>query len=263
MLRFGDRGADVHAMQLRLIAHGIFVSTDGYYGPKTEDAVRSFQRANGLKDDGVAGPVTMAALAKLAARVAPAPGETVIVHGLEMPAVRCWPLRALADGRRPIITSRHKMHEPTRPTHYGADLLYHYDAKIDPPTPVGDSGRTADRADRSKGYWVPPNTWAVACADGVVERCGSSPTGMFCWVRHAGGLATGGFHFDQLSVIAGQPVKMGDNIGRVNDSPRGDDPDHLHGELYQGGLVGAANTYPHGTLDPELWWLGAIVLSAR
>ncbi len=254
-LKLGDSGLAVKELQERLLAHGHFVTVDNIFGMITKNAVIAFQREKNLKDDGIVGPDTMAALNKLVARIAPGPGETVMVHGLEMPAIRCWPLRILADGRKPIITSRHKIHEPTRPTHFGADLFYAY-LPTDPAMKVGDHGRT-------KGYWIPPETWSIAPADGVIERCGQSPSGMYCWIRHAGGLATGGFHYDQLAVITGQTVKMGDNIGRVNDNPKDDDPRHLHGELYQGGLVGAANHYPQGTLDPELWWLGAQMLPAR
>lgn len=251
-IRQGDTGLGVKGMQERLVAHGFIVSTDGDFGPATGAAVARFQRARGLRDDGVAGPMTLAELAKVPALIGTS--TTVMVNGLAMPRQRCWPLRALADGRKPVITSRHKIHEPSRPTHYGADLLYRY-LPSDPPTKIGDSGRTL-------GYWIPEETWSIAPADGVVERCGPSPTGMYAWIRHEGGLATGGFHYDRLAVITGQHVKMGDPIGRVNDNPKDNDPDHLHGELYRGGLVGAENHYPAGTLDPECWWVGAIVLPA-
>ncbi|WP_375153287.1 peptidoglycan-binding protein [Bacillus safensis] len=38
---------------------------DGYYGPKTADAVKRFQLMNGLAADGIYGPKTKAALEKL------------------------------------------------------------------------------------------------------------------------------------------------------------------------------------------------------
>ncbi len=61
-LRQGARGAAVSQLQNRLRAHGYNVSVDGDFGPRTADAVRSFQRAKGLGVDGVVGPATWAKL---------------------------------------------------------------------------------------------------------------------------------------------------------------------------------------------------------
>lgn len=61
-LRLGSRGAAVSTLQNRLRAHGYNVSVDGDFGPRTADAVRSFQRAKGLGVDGVVGPATWAKL---------------------------------------------------------------------------------------------------------------------------------------------------------------------------------------------------------
>jgi glycosyltransferase XagB len=44
---------------------------DGLFGPRTERAVRRFQRAEGLKVDGIVGPVSLAALRTQSAREAP------------------------------------------------------------------------------------------------------------------------------------------------------------------------------------------------
>ena len=60
-LRFNDRGNAVRQMQNRLIELGYMPagSADGAYGYQTYNAVRDFQRANGLDNDGVAGPATL------------------------------------------------------------------------------------------------------------------------------------------------------------------------------------------------------------
>ena len=63
-LKLGKRGWDVASLQFRLAERGfpsgIF---DGYFGPRTDAALRSFQEWAGLVVDGVAGPATMRALA--------------------------------------------------------------------------------------------------------------------------------------------------------------------------------------------------------
>jgi len=72
-LRQGARGEAVRELQRNLNVHRAAVglspiAVDGAFGPRTEAAVREFQRGAGLSVDGVVGPVTTAALAR-----APAP----------------------------------------------------------------------------------------------------------------------------------------------------------------------------------------------
>jgi hypothetical protein len=62
-LRKGSRGDDVKKLQKTLNAMGYDCGTaDGIFGAKTEIAVRSFQQANGLAADGIAGKNTLALL---------------------------------------------------------------------------------------------------------------------------------------------------------------------------------------------------------
>lgn len=71
-LRRGDSGADVEKLQIRLGALGFLTGNiDGSYGAKTESAVKSFQKAAGLTQDGVAGAKTQAALFASSAPTAP------------------------------------------------------------------------------------------------------------------------------------------------------------------------------------------------
>lgn len=56
-LRRGSKGDNVRRIQQRV---GALI--DGDFGPKTETAVSNWQRANGLKADGVVGPITWAAM---------------------------------------------------------------------------------------------------------------------------------------------------------------------------------------------------------
>ena len=62
-LHKGARGGDVMSLQNELAALGYPsreapLHPDGHFGPKTDEALRSFQRDHGLKPDGVVGPET-------------------------------------------------------------------------------------------------------------------------------------------------------------------------------------------------------------
>lgn len=72
MMRRGETGDDVKAMQELLVQLGAHLQPDGDFGPATESAVRDFQRKHGLDPDGMIGPGTRAALSKAAAALKPA-----------------------------------------------------------------------------------------------------------------------------------------------------------------------------------------------
>lgn len=61
-LRHGMTGSGVKWLQFELSAHGYNISIDGIFGPATEACVRMFQKDNSLTCDGIAGPLTIAAL---------------------------------------------------------------------------------------------------------------------------------------------------------------------------------------------------------
>ena len=61
-LRLGDMGPQVSLLQLGLSRRGELLTPDGIFGNKTRNAVKSFQRHNGLTADGVFGPKTRAKL---------------------------------------------------------------------------------------------------------------------------------------------------------------------------------------------------------
>jgi peptidoglycan hydrolase-like protein with peptidoglycan-binding domain len=58
----GDTGPGVEKVQFALVAHGYNIKVDGNYGPQTENAVKDFQKNQGLKVDGIVGPITWAKL---------------------------------------------------------------------------------------------------------------------------------------------------------------------------------------------------------
>ncbi|WP_235567802.1 peptidoglycan-binding protein [Lysobacter sp. Root690] len=68
VIKHGERGQDVRALQEGLNklgyrdAHGRALSADADFGDRTKEAVQAFQKAHGLKEDGIAGPKTLDAL---------------------------------------------------------------------------------------------------------------------------------------------------------------------------------------------------------
>ena len=70
VLRSGEQGGEIRALQESLNKLGYHdgkgraLTPDADFGASTKEAVQAFQRAHGLKDDGVAGPKTLDALKK-------------------------------------------------------------------------------------------------------------------------------------------------------------------------------------------------------
>ncbi len=61
--KYGSRGDEVIQIQTKLKRWGYYNGNiDGIYGSQTQEAVRYFQRKNGLAVDGIAGPKTLAAM---------------------------------------------------------------------------------------------------------------------------------------------------------------------------------------------------------
>jgi peptidoglycan hydrolase-like protein with peptidoglycan-binding domain len=58
----GDKNHPVQTLQHLLRAHGNTVSVDGLFGPRTETAVRAFQKSKHLTVDGLVGRQTWGAL---------------------------------------------------------------------------------------------------------------------------------------------------------------------------------------------------------
>jgi Putative peptidoglycan binding domain len=62
-LAFGDQGDHVRKLQVALCRKGVLAGpADGIFGPATESAVRSVQRAAGIEEDGIAGLNTRKAI---------------------------------------------------------------------------------------------------------------------------------------------------------------------------------------------------------
>ncbi len=74
ILRNGSRGSQVIELQELLKEHGFwtFHKITDFFGDVTETAVKEFQKANGLKDDGIVGPNTLTKMGiAVSAAVAP------------------------------------------------------------------------------------------------------------------------------------------------------------------------------------------------
>lgn len=88
IIKKGSKGGNVAILQTELNFAGFNCGiSDGVFGPKTESAVRKYQKTAGLVADGVAGPVTWTALlsayvvelepGELKARLISGPGEKI------------------------------------------------------------------------------------------------------------------------------------------------------------------------------------------
>ena len=60
LLKDGSKGDDVKAFQQKLVKLGFDVEADGHFGPKTEAAVKDFQKTFGYTVDGLVGEGTLA-----------------------------------------------------------------------------------------------------------------------------------------------------------------------------------------------------------
>lgn len=74
LLKLGSKGEDVKKLQVKLGVEPV-----GNFGPKTEEAVKAWQKKNGLKDDGIVGPGTWSKMFEgtTATPVATAPASNV------------------------------------------------------------------------------------------------------------------------------------------------------------------------------------------
>lgn len=62
IIRPGDRGKDVMYLQQLLNKKGYSLKVDGDFGPRTQAAVKQFQKSHHLTVDAIVGPATWNAL---------------------------------------------------------------------------------------------------------------------------------------------------------------------------------------------------------
>ena len=131
----GSRGAVVKQIQRALKKAGFGVADDGIWGPITTEAVKAFQRDNGLKPDGLAGPATLAKLGITAAAetVMPQKTDKILFNGITLRkskrridyiAVHCTASR---EGQAMTVQQIRAQHKAQG----WADIGYHYVVTLD------------------------------------------------------------------------------------------------------------------------------------
>ena len=79
-LKLGDEGSEVGKLQKRLAELGYFkAELTGYYGEKTEESIKAFQRENNLQETGIANAETQQILFSDEAVLSPLPLEGYII----------------------------------------------------------------------------------------------------------------------------------------------------------------------------------------
>jgi len=108
-------------------------------------------------------------------------------------------------------------------------------------------------------YGIPTNTPVYACMDGVVEFAGivNSGYGRHIRIQHADGSVSIYGHLNKFSVIRGQAVNAGDQIGLSGGDPKDSVPGdghstgaHLHFEIRPAGAASEQQA-----VDPEKYCL--------
>lgn len=88
ILKIGDSGTEVLALQKALIKKGISLVTDGFFGSRTEQGVKLFQKTYKLVQDGIVGEKTAAALGLITLdpnpKVKPVVDDSGILKGVDL-----------------------------------------------------------------------------------------------------------------------------------------------------------------------------------
>ena len=208
---------DVKALQRELERWGFPIKPDGKFGPSTQSAVKSFQRRQGLRDDGIVGPRTWTLLAGKAATQSVGTGFSTSVPPAQTPAA------STGGGSKFFPLSRIFSESWTR----GAGSF---------------GASRGGRAHAGCDLYAPLGTWIHAIADGEVTL---GPYYFYAGtyaleVQHGDFVARYGEIQKDTPVRKGDKVKAGQRIARVGHLVNINvKSDMLHLELYKGTGSGA------------------------
>lgn len=262
----GAGSPNVAALQVGLRSHGLYAGTvDGVLGPRTERALRRFQRRVGLSPDGVLGPRTRKAFGRYGRRSPLGRRDLAIgCRGWDVAALQfalAWHgfPSAVFDGvlgahtdtalrkfqvwaglapdgtagpstyaalRRPLPRSQVRLLHPIAGA-YG-DLF----------GPRGNRFHAGIDIPAAKGTPV-----GAAAAGRVVFAAVGEGFGKLVVLEHAHGVRTRYAHLSRINVRVGQYVKARDTVGLVGATGEASGP-HLHFEV----LVRGANVDPLSAL---------------
>lgn len=114
LLERGDQGAKVRQLQEMLNRNGARLQTDGQLGPKTEAAIRDYQRKNGLATDGIVGPQTQGALNRGAQTPASQPAQAPANRPTQTPTNPAGTPAANPNGQPPRAPGSHPASDAAR-----------------------------------------------------------------------------------------------------------------------------------------------------
>lgn len=205
VLKHGDTGAEVRALQQLLIGAGASLKVDGWFGDATRAAVLDLQRRAGLVVDGVAGPKTLEVLrgqanpARLSEADIARAARYLDVSLAIIKAVNAVESRGsgfLPDGRPVILLERHIAYRQALSAGLDADELAARFPNVISPERGGYQGGTAE--------WARFNMLAsVTMPDIAIEACS--------W----GAFQIMGWHWQRvgLSSAADWQLRMAENEG--------------------------------------------------
>lgn len=160
-VQFGSRGFPVAKLQLQLNLKKALIpllEVDGIFGPLTQNAVKAFQRKQGLVPDGIAGPLTQAAASE-------GLSITAVDHGLKLitqpTPTTCWAASTASMTHSTVAAVKAKT---------PADMI-NADGSLNNSSGTDQAVVTGERFATIHGlHCFPPMTWKVSAFLALLKR---------------------------------------------------------------------------------------------